>query len=385
MTFERHAQPHVVVTAVNTVSRQEQENLNQAYQLASNNATLEEIFHFVEVLFPFACILTLEGGHCKKPPLIQHFRQPHSAYPQQTLAILKNIRTLVLKGAWNIMRDSWHFDIMAAALPCLREWHCTYAKPKTNAYRTICTVLRHFPPTLTHLNICLEGFYSKDTPSAAKMRQLQLEHHLCRDLGAIVPQLEALTFTGRICACLFDTASRASQHTRKSRLRSVDLIVKNCCRDPSSASWNDGTGIRNWDFIQAFTSLTLSAVNSLRLFSDLSFLRIRFIDLDSPYPLLNPYFQLQNNMCSGIWTEQILENLNKARPTALFAPEGEEDGSSGLDGDGVLTKEGIGIGVGGRLGMGLGAGWPRARPKNFKVANYLHLAEGVGVQGLIIQ
>ena len=90
-------------------------------------------------------------------------------------------------------------------------------------------------------------------------------------------------------------------------------------------------------------------------------------------------------MCSGIWTEQILKNLNKARPTALFAPEGEEDGSSGLDGDGVLMKEGIGIGVGGRLGMGLGAGWPRARPKNFKVANYLHLAEGVGVQGLIIQ
>ena len=360
MTFEQHARPHVVITVVNTAIGQDHDSINQAYQLASHNSSLDEIFGCVGVLFPAACILTIEGGHCKKPPMMQHFRGQPS---MRKLPDLPNIRTLILKGAWNIMREPWHFEIMALALPNIREWHCTYAKPKKIAYQTICKVLRHFPSTLTHLNICLEGFYTKDSPSHAKMCLLQKEHHLCRDLGRIVPQLEALTFTGRVCSCLFKTAIEGTEEVRKPRLKSVDLIVKNCCREISAP--NDGTGIHHWGFIKAFEALTIESVRSLQSYLDLAFLRIRFIDLDSPCPLLNPYFQLQNNVCTGIWTEEILSTLHQVRPAAAFAVLNEDQGYDGV------RKEG-------RI---LDVGWPRQRPMSIKVASYATIAElGVHVQ-----
>ena len=357
MAFERQARPYIVNTVVSSVNGQEHDVITQAYQLASHNSSLDEIFGCVGVLFPAACILTIEGGHCKKPPMVQHFRNRQST---AKLPDLSNIRTLILKGAWNIIREPWHFEIMALALPNVREWHCSYAKPKTNAYRTMCAVLRHFPPTITHLSICLEGFYCKDKPSPAKMRHLQMEHHLCRDLGRIMPQLEALTFTGRVCSCLFRTAVKTAEKTRKPRLKSVDLIVKNCCRDLSVL--NDGTGIHNWGFIQAFEALTTASVGSLQSYPDLTFLRIRFIDLDSPCPLLNPYFHLQDNVCRGIWTEKILGALSRARPAATFAVLDEELGCENR-----IRKEG-------RVLEEMG-GWPRQRPMSIKVDSYAAIAE----------
>ena len=362
MTFEQHARPHVVVTVVNPTVRQEQDRINLVYQLARQNAALDEIFGRVGVLFPAACILTIEGGHCKKPPMIQHFRETsvrpavsRPIFEMPKLPKLPNVRTLVLKGAWNIMRERNHFEFMSQALPNLREWHCTFAKPKTKAYGTICTILRHFPLNLTRLNICLEGFYSKDTPSTIKVRLLQLTHHLCEDLGRILCQLEALTLTGRVCDSLFKKAIAASD-VRKSRLKSVDLVVKNCCRDFDAP--NDGTGIHNWDFIRAFGELVTSAVGALGVFPDLSFLRVRFLDLDSPSPFLNPYFQLQDGMCTGIWTEEILETLSQVRPAAVFPCRNEDSDFGGV-------KE----------IMKLDMAWPRQKPKSIMLASYAALAQ----------
>ena len=360
MTLEQHASPHAVVTVVTTNTRNPDgsDNINQAYQLASHNATLYEIFGCVGSLFPEACILTIEGGHCKKPPMIHHFRDLKQESIASGLPPLPNIRTLVLKGAWNIMRDESHFRTISTALPNVREWHCTYTKPKVKAYQTMCTVLQHFPPTLSHVNICLEGFYSKETTSPAKWRQLHPEHHLCRDLGRILPQLEALTLTGRVCGSLLSIAMKAAERVGgKPRLRSLDLVVKNCCR--GSTAWNDGTGIHNWGFIKAFEALVVSGVRSLQTFPHLQFLRIRFIDLDSPCPLLNPYFLLQNNRCTGIWNEEILTLLNQGRPTAEFAELREGLGCSGLDKEGRLSA----------------TEWPRQRPKSIKVGSYAALAE----------
>lgn len=362
MTFEQHTRPRAVVTVVNPTVRQEQDNINLVYQLARQNAALDEIFGCVGVLFPSACILTIEGGHCKKPPMIQHFRETddgpamsRSMFEMPRLPKLPNIRTLVLKGAWNIIRERKHFEFLSMALPNLREWHCTFAKPKTKAYQTISTVLRYFPSNLTRLNICLEGFYSKDTPSTIKVRLLQLTHHLCEDLGRILPQLEALTLTGRVCNSLFRNAIGASE-SRKSRLKSVDLVVKNCCREFDAS--NDGTGIHNWDFIRAFGELVTSAVGSLGVFPDLSFLRIRFLDLDSPCPFLNPYFQLQDGICTGIWTEEILGALGQVRPAAVFPRRSEDSDFGGV-------KE----------FMKLDMAWPRQKPKSIMLASYAALAQ----------
>ena len=359
MTTEQHAHPRFIVT-MNTLTGQEMDNINQAYQLASHNGTLEDIFDCIGLLFTAACILTIEGGHCKKPPLVQHFRNQQARSKSGALSQIPSIRTLILKGAWNIMREQWHFDLMAKALPNMREWHCTYAKPKIMAYHSICDILLQFPSNITHLNLCLEGFYSKDSPSLVKIRQLQTQRHLCRDLGQIFPQLEALTLTGRVCSCLFTTAIASAKSVRKPRLKSIDLIVKNCCRDINSL--NDSTGIHNWAFIKAFTSLVTAGVLSLQQYPDLNSLRIRFIDLDSPCPLLNPYFQLQDNIFTGIWNPEILSASGSGRPSAAFA---ELDDGLGCPGAKLEAQSSDLV-------------WPRQRPKSIKVASYASLC-GVGM------
>lgn len=112
--------------------------VTSAYQLSSKNASLYEIFQFIDLVLPDVCIMTLEGGHCKKPPKVQHF--PEGDTTARVLPELPRIRTLVLKSAWNIMRTEDDFRSIMSALPKLREWHSSYAKPKSKSYlsRTLC-------------------------------------------------------------------------------------------------------------------------------------------------------------------------------------------------------------------------------------------------------
>ncbi|KAI9743609.1 MAG: hypothetical protein M1818_002925 [Claussenomyces sp. TS43310] len=107
-------------------------NVTSAYQLSSRNSSLYEIFQLIHMVFPRACILTLEGGHCKKPPKVRHFPEGESML--HSLPKLPSIRTLILKSAWNIMRTEEDFEVIMAALPKLREWNSSYAKPKSKSY-----------------------------------------------------------------------------------------------------------------------------------------------------------------------------------------------------------------------------------------------------------
>lgn len=105
-------------------------NLTAAYQLSSRNSTLYEIFQFISIVFPQACVLTLEGGHCKKPPMIKHFQEDGAT----DLPRLDKIRTLILKSAWNIMRTEEDFNTIMSAVPHLEEWQSSYAKAKSKSY-----------------------------------------------------------------------------------------------------------------------------------------------------------------------------------------------------------------------------------------------------------
>ena len=346
-----------------------------AFQMASKNATIDEIFGYTQVLFPYLCALTIEGGHCKRPPKVRYFReaniinalrnsrsgvaissdigtsdskiivpslpiflqensqsnlpilhqpQPFSPpLPQQIiepqLPRLSTTKTLILKGAWNMVRSSVDFSTFATALPSLREFHCTYHKPKTGAYRAICDSLAYdFPPTITSLNLCLEGLYTKNVSSLNKWRKLYPTHHICRNLGAIAPQLESLTYTGRVCGAIFSSAIKAAEQTRSSctRLKSIDIVVNNVCRDPTTN--NDGTGMYNFAFIQGFEALVVQGVRALQTYTSVKNMRIRFIDLDSPAPQLNPMFHLEGNRAWGLWSEEILSLLREARPDVRF-------------------------------------------------------------------
>ena len=371
-----------------SMGRPNESSISQSYQLSSQNATLEEILHCAKALFPLACVLTIEGGHCKKPPRIQHFRDykrssPHSSKSpipsgekpiidpeilslrlQQTgtaqqLPKHKNITTLILKGAWNIIRTDADFHLLSFALPNLREWQCSYAKPKSEAYQAMCHILRYFPTTIVHLNISLEGLHALPTPFE-KWRRLYSTHHICHDIGRVCPLLETLAYTGRVCHCLFQSALRYGNESRDPcRLRCIDLNVRNCCREASDR-FNDGTGISNWNFITCFARLVEQGISVLKIYQQLSFLRIRFVDLDSPTPLLNPYFQLHNRKCTGIWNEAILSLLCESRPAAAF----EEDLSQDLA---MEVKRG------GSDGKEL-----KTRPKSIKVASYREYASAVG-------
>lgn len=330
--------------SIGSVGRlEESSNISLAYRPATTNAALDEIFNYAKSLFPEACALTIEGGHCKKPRKIRFFNDPLNMSLSQDLfdmvhprlPILPNVSTLILKGAWNIIREATDFNTVSRALPNLREWHCAYDKPKTNAYTSICAVLRHFPRTIVHLNLCLEGLYGKEVSTLHKWQKIYPASHICVDLGLVAPQLESITYTGRVCASLFKSAQRkAALGTRDiPRLKSIDIVVKNCCREDCFI-WNDGTGINNWDFIQRFQKLVTEGARALELYPYLSFLRIRYIDLDSPNPLMNPYFQFQGNAvdtsakstCMGVWNEEILGLMRNARPGFEFHDLGDDLG-----------------------------------------------------------
>ena len=361
--------------AINANRTEDGQPAQTAFQLASKNATVDEIFGYAQVLFPYLCALTIEGGPCKRPPKVRYFRnantisaaqnlrsavtisssvgtidssilaslmltflqenrESNSPISQQSrplaspllqrfvepqLPRLPNTKTLILKGAWNMVRSSADFSTFATALPSLREFHCTYHKPKTGAYRAICDSLAQgFPPTITRLNVCLEGLYTKNPSSLKKWRKLYPAHHICRNLGAVAPQLESLTYTGRVCGAIFSSAIKAAEQTRTSstRLQSIDIVINNVCRDPTTN--NDGTGMYNFAFIQGFEALVVQGVRALHTYTSVKSMRIRFIDLDSPAPQLNPMFQIEGNRAWGLWSEEILSLLREARPEVRF-------------------------------------------------------------------
>ncbi|KAL2826530.1 hypothetical protein BJY01DRAFT_255979 [Aspergillus pseudoustus] len=333
------------------------------YHYASHNATLEEMFVHVQTVFSEARILTLEGGHCKKPPMVRHFRSDPSGHSNQCLPMLPDIQTFVMRGAWNIMRDHQHWSTLSKSLPNVREWHCSYAKPKIEGYETIAGILRRLPSSLIHINVSLEGFYNKDNTQSRWMGDGVNPPHLCRLLGGVAPRLESLTFTGKVCACLFDsTRDSMSTSQGKSKLKSLDLVVKTCCRDkklhPGLPFLDEFSGITNMNFIRAFEKLVVSAIQSLKIHHELNYMRVRFIDLDSACPPLNPYFQLVESQCTGLWSEQILESLHESRPDAAYLKLT----------DGIYPQYGHNHQV-------VGAIYPRTRPLSIHASTYRIIAD----------
>jgi len=117
------------------------------------------------------------------------------------------------------------------------------------------------------------------------------------------------------------------------KLKSLDLTVKNCCRP----GFVDGSGINDPAFIAALESLVVAGVSSLNHLKSLTLLRIRFIDLESPMPLLNPFFQIKDNFCTGLWSDKILIALATARPAASFVELSDDFGGISYDKEGKVV------------------------------------------------
>ncbi|KAF8848773.1 hypothetical protein BDZ45DRAFT_709122 [Acephala macrosclerotiorum] len=326
------------------------------YQAPSNNCTLQEVFMFVGFTFLEACILTLEGGERKKPPMVHHFLNPE----HQRLPVIKSVRTLVCKGQWNLIRSIEDFQNIATALPNLNEWHGSYAKPKSKSYISMATILPKLPRHLTHLNICLEADYRREIVCPEFFKKVGNHTHFCVEMAKAIPTLEHLAYTGRVCHAFFDDAAKLSS-ARDSRLKSIDLIVKNCCRP--TFLWNNGSGITDMAFIMAFETLVISGVKALERLAALEFLRIRFIDLESQVPSLNPYFQLAKNQCTGLWSEMIIDALSRARPAATFIEKPENLDDVGIKDGQLLTSP----------------SFSKTRPLTIKVSSYINLSGGITI------
>lgn len=250
------------------------------YTLPGDNCTLEDVFRFVSQVLPHAKILTLEGGERRKAPKVVHFHNNRYGLDGgPTLPIVHSITTLITKGQWNLMRDHSDFVSILGALPNIEEWQGAYSKPKSKSYITVSQFMPYIPANIKHLSLCLENDYRREAVVPAFYAKAAQQTHICAVLGKIMPRLEQFSYTGRVCHHFFEVASQ-SAIAPSSRLRSIDVTLKNCCRQ-SNIFHDSGSGIQDMGFIEAFEKLVISGIRSLGQFQRVEYLRIRFVDLGS--------------------------------------------------------------------------------------------------------
>jgi hypothetical protein len=329
-----------------------------AYTLPKDNCTLEEVFVFVATALPQTRVLTLEGGERRKAPQVLHSHRHDVELPS-----LPSVYTLVTKGQWNLMRQGRDFLRVFKALPSLVEWQGAYHKPKSKSYITMSEFLPYLPNHITNLNICLESDYRWEGITPNFYSKVAQKTHICVQMAAALPALEHFAYTGRVCHHFFDRVSRLTE-PRTTRLQSIELTVKNCCR-PLSSYHDSGSGIQDMGFIDAFEKLVLSGVRSMEKLKKLEHLRIRFMDLDSVLPPLNPYFLMRDGQCSGVWSETIIAEMARVRPSNTFADLNESFG------DVVYNKDGR---------MVIAPECPRAKLASLKLANYRTLTSRITIQ-----
>ncbi|EGX89386.1 hypothetical protein CCM_07637 [Cordyceps militaris CM01] len=325
------------------------------YVLPGDNSTLQDVFLFISLYLPHSKILTLEGGERRKAPKVVHVYNAHGNNLDYgpPLPIMRSITTLVTKGQWNLMRDHSDFFSILGALPSIEEWQGAYSKPKSKSYITISQFLPHMPGTIKHLSLCLENDYRREAVVPAYYAKAAHQTHICTVLGKIMPKLEQFSYTGRICHNFFQVASQSAV-APSSRLRSIDVTLKNCCRQSNIFS-DSGSGIQDMGFIDAFEKLVISGIRSMSQFQRVEYLRIRFVDLDSILPALNPFFLFQRGECSGVWSEKIINEMARARPGTKFRDLSETFGNISY------TKEGRII---------ISPEYPRTRITSLKLTNY---------------
>ncbi|KAG5926103.1 hypothetical protein E4U53_003160 [Claviceps sorghi] len=339
---------------------------NATYTLPANNCALDQVFRFVSQTIPSAQVLTLEGGERKKAPKIVYFSRNNEglSVPSRSLEPISSVRTLVTRGQWNLIRDTRDFNTILSALPNLKEWQASYSKPKSKSYITMAEFIPSLPICVTNFSLCLENDYRREGLMPPFYAKVAMKTHICSRMAEVTSRLEHFSYTGRICHRFFDVGSRLV-NPMTTRLRSIDLTVKNCCRHSSSNYHDFGSGIQELGFIEAFEKLVVSAVRSLDKFKEVQYLRIRFVDLESILPPLNPYFLMANGQCSGVWNDTILAEMGRVRPHVSFAELSDSFGNISYNKDGrmVIVPE-----------------YPRTRITSLKLSNYRSLATRITIQ-----
>lgn len=259
---------------------------NASYVIPNDNCSLDEAFYFVSSTFPEICVLTLEGGERKKAPKVRHYVVDDGAARDKPLPKILPVQTLVCKGQWNLIRTDDDFRTIVRALPNLQEWHGNYSKAKSKSYLSMAAILPKLPAHLTSLSLNLEGVeYRREVSFPPYFLKVSNHLHFCTRLAEAAPNLEHIAYTGRVCRTFFELLSKLVD-PRSTRLKSIDLTVKNCCRHV--VHWNEsGSGITDMNFINAFEALVLAGIKALGRLKAVEYLRIRYVDLGMPFSVLN--------------------------------------------------------------------------------------------------
>lgn len=293
---------------------------NASYVLPTDNCSLEEAFYFVSTTFPEVCVLTLEGGERRKAPKVRHYILGDG--PEKPLSKVPSVTTLVCKGQWNLIRTEDDFDAFASALPNLQEWHCNYSKAKSKSYLCMATILPRLPRNLTSLSLNLEGVdYRRELSFPNYFVKVSNTVHFCNKLAEATQNLEHFAYTGRVCRSFFELLAKLVD-ARSTRLKSIDLTVRNCCRQVMH--WNEsGSGITDMHFISAFEQLVLAGIRSLGRLKSVEYLRIRYVDLGTttppPPPTESPFMGSRCVSSTDIWAPPLCR-LPGATIKPLFHP-----------------------------------------------------------------
>ncbi|KAI5859677.1 hypothetical protein GGS23DRAFT_600198 [Durotheca rogersii] len=328
------------------------------YALPTDNSTLEEVFYLVSMQFPEAQVMTLEGGERKKAPHVK-FNLSKPTWVARDLPEISSIRALIIKGQWNIIRQAKDWEVISRALPNLEEWHGTYAKPKSKSYLSMASTLECLDPKITRLNLCLECDYRREMTCPPYYLKVCDQIHWCEKMAKAASNLEHISYTGRVCHGFFNILAKSS-NPRTTRLKTIDLTVKNCCRQ--NAQWNEsGSGITDMHFIAAFEQLVLGGIRALERLKSVELLRIRYVDLVPP---LNPYFMIKDGWCSGVWSDEIVAEINHVRPDIRFEEMVESFGEVCYNKDGRLI---------------ISPDFPKSRVLSLKLANYAMLSGAITI------
>ncbi|KAH6615442.1 hypothetical protein B0J18DRAFT_437342 [Chaetomium sp. MPI-SDFR-AT-0129] len=250
-----------------------------SYVLPMDNCSLEETFSFVADHLPDVCVLTLEGGERKKAPKVKYWHRDPGDETERRMPIVESVRTLVCKGQWNLIRGEDDFETIMSAFPNLQDWHGSYSKPKSKSYLTMATILEK-PVRLASFDLCIEGDYRREVSFPSYFLKVSNKLHFCSRLatGSASPTLERISYTGRVCKQFFFDLMAKHKDPGHIRLKSIDLTVKNCCRQV--VHWNEsGSGITDMNFINAFEDLVIAGIRALGRLRSVEYLRIRYVDL----------------------------------------------------------------------------------------------------------
>ncbi|KZF24203.1 hypothetical protein L228DRAFT_259454 [Xylona heveae TC161] len=319
------------------------------------NVPLEGIFQSILDTLPEVRILTIEAGQYKKSPMLQYFlRNKRSG----TLPVLPSIEILVIKDAWNLMHCNHDYKVLAASLPNVKEIQASYADIATHNYRSMTKIVPEMISTLTHLTLDLEPVHCEAVPCSEVIDKLLPHVHLCPVLGKLAPQLKTLNYAGCICPQFFKQAQEAViNQSSQCYLRSIDFTARNFCH--TRAARVAIPGPLHLGYVQGFESTIAACIRSLPELR-LEYFRMRFISIGNKFRFLDPYFELSENKCKGLWNYGLKDLLKEHRPEASYVAKTE-----GLETAKEPLKEGVPLSR---------ANYPTERPLAIHTGIYLDLA-----------